>query len=658
MNAYDRMKELVEKLNKYAALYYEEDAPVVSDAEYDKLYDELRALEESEGYSLKNSPTHRVGGAPQKKFAQSKHLLRLYSLDKCRTKEEIAEWYARIVKVVGREPEITAEYKFDGLTLNILYEGGEMVKAATRGDGVTGEEVTAQVRTIAGVPRKIGYTGRIEIQGEGIMRLSALSAYNAVSDEPLKNARNGAAGAIRNLDPAVTASRNLSFMAYNIGYSDRHFSSQREMHEFLKAEGFETESDFTVLKGAEEAFAFAEKVNELRPDLDFLIDGVVFKVNDTALRDEIGYTEKFPKWAIAYKFKADEMTTVLRDVVWQVSRSAKLNPLAVLDPVDIGGVTVKRATLNNYGDILKKKVRIGDRVFIRRSNDVIPEITGVAEQSPDAREVEKPRVCPACGAPVKEDGAFLYCTGEHCAPQIVSALDHFASKDAMDIDGFSEKTAEQFYNELHITSPVQLMSLKREDIEWLDRFGEKKAANLIAAIESAKDTTMDRLLFALGIDGIGKKTAKDLAARFGSFDALIAADRDALTAVDGIGGVLADNIIAFFAEESNRKLLADLFACGVTVRAEEKKEGVFTGLRIVLTGSLPTYKRGQATALIEENGGEVAASVSKTVDMVLAGEDAGSKLDKAKKLGIRIIDEGQFDAMLRGELPVREGGEK
>ena len=303
-------------------------------------------------------------------------------------------------------------------------------------------------------------------------------------------------------------------------------------------------------------------------------------------------------------------------------------------------------------------MRIGDRVFIRRSNDVIPEITGVAEQSPDAREVEKPRVCPACGAPVKEDGAFLYCTGEHCAPQIVSALDHFASKDAMDIDGFSEKTAEQFYNELHITSPVQLMSLRREDIEWLDRFGEKKAANLIAAIESAKDTTMDRLLFALGIDGIGKKTAKDLAARFGGFDALIAADRDALTAVDGIGGVLADNIIAFFAEESNRKLLADLFACGVTVRAEEKKEGVFTGLRIVLTGSLPTYKRGQATALIEENGGEVAASVSKTVDMVLAGEDAGSKLDKAKKLGIRIIDEGQFDAMLRGELPVREGDEK
>ena len=646
MKPYDRMKELVEKLNRYAALYYEEDAPVISDAEYDAMYDELRALEEREGYALKNSPTHRVGGAPQKKFEPSRHLLRLYSLDKCKTEGEIAEWYERIVKAVGKEPEITAEYKFDGLTLNILYEGGKLAKAATRGDGVTGEEVTAQVKTIAGVPRTISYTGRIEIQGEGIMRLSALAAYNAKSDEPLKNARNGAAGAIRNLDPAVTASRNLSFMAYNIGYSDRHFASQREMHDFLVKEGFETESDFAVLKGADAAFAFAEKVGELRPTLDFLIDGVVFKVNDTALRDEIGYTEKFPKWAIAYKFKADEMTTVLRDVVWQVSRSAKLNPLAVLDPVDIGGVTVRRATLNNYGDILKKKVKIGDRVFIRRSNDVIPEIMGVAEEAPDAKKVEKPTVCPACGAPVREEGAFLYCTGEHCAPQIVSCLDHFASKDAMDIDGFSEKTAEQFYNELHMTSPVGLMRLKKEDIVGLERFGDKKADNLIAAIAASKDTTMDRLLFALGIDGIGKKTAKDLAARFGTFEALEKADRDALTAVDGIGEILADNIVSYFADEDNLRLIADLFASGVTVREAEKKSGVFEGMRVVLTGSLPTYKRGEATALIEENGGEVASSVSKTVDLVLAGSDAGSKLEKAQKLGIRIIDEEEFKRML------------
>ena len=649
MKPYDRMKELVELLNKYAALYYEEDAPTVSDAEYDALYDELRALEESEGYSLKNSPTHRVGGAPQKKFASSRHLLRLYSLDKCKTEEELADWCARLVIATGREPELTAEYKFDGLTLNILYENGELVKAATRGDGVTGEEVTAQVRTISGVPRRISYKGRIEIQGEGIMRLSALEEYNRNSAEPLKNARNGAAGAIRNLDPAVTASRNLSFMAYNIGYSDRRFASQTEMHAFLEEEGFETEKDIAVVKGAKEAFAFANRVDELRPSLDFLIDGVVFKVNDTSLREEIGYTEKFPKWAMAFKFKADEMTTVLRDVVWQVSRSAKLNPLAILDPVDIGGVTVKRATLNNYGDILKKKVRIGDRVFIRRSNDVIPEITGVAEESPSATDIPKPEVCPACGSPVAESGAFLYCTGEHCAPQIVSYLDHFASKDAMDIDGFSEKTAEQFYNELHMTSPVQLMRLKKEDIAWLDRFGDKKAENLIAAISASKDTTMDRLVFALGIDGVGKKTAKDLSARFGNMDALAAASEEELTAIPGIGEVLADNIVAYFADEGNKKFIEELFESGVSVKTAEKKEGALSGKRVVLTGSLPTMKRGEATALIEENGGEVSSSVSKNVDFVLAGEEAGSKLDKALKLGIRIIDEKEFLAMIGGK---------
>lgn len=646
MTAYEKMKELVEKLNRYAKLYYEEDAPTVSDAEYDALYDELRALEESEGYSLKNSPTHRVGGTPQKKFAESRHLLRLYSLDKCKSTAELAEWYGKLSKTIGRVPELTAEYKFDGLTLNILYSEGKLQKAATRGDGVTGEEVTAQVRTIAGVPREIAYKGTIEIQGEGIMRLSALEEYNRTADEPLKNARNGAAGAIRNLDPSVTAGRKLSFMAYNIGYSDRHFASQVEMHDFLSAEGFETEGDFTVVSDERGAEEFCKRVEEIREKLDFLIDGVVFKVNDTALRDEIGYTEKFPKWAIAYKFRADEMTTVLRDVVWQVSRSAKLNPLAVLDPVDIGGVTVRRATLNNYGDILKKKVRIGDRVFIRRSNDVIPEITGVAEKNPEAKQVEKPTVCPACGAPVREEGAFLYCTGEHCAPQIVSMLDHFASKDAMDIEGFSEKTAEQFYNELGIRTPLQLLRLTKEDIVDLDRFGDKKAENLIAAIEKSKTTTMDRLLFALGIDGIGKKTAKDLTKRFGNFKSLIGAKKEDLLAVDGIGEILACNIADYFADPENIAALDALFEAGVTVTEADRKSGAFDGMRVVLTGSLPTLKRGEATALIEDNGGEVAASVSKTVDLVVAGADAGSKLEKAQKLGIKIIDEDEFRKML------------
>lgn len=646
MDNLERMRQLVNTLNEWARLYYEEDAPVVADAEYDKLYDELRRLEEQEGYSLKDSPTHRVGGAPKKKFEQSKHLGRLYSLDKCQSFDEFEQWCARIVKAVGYLPALTCEYKFDGLTLNLLYEGGKLVKASTRGDGVTGEVVTAQVKTIKKLPVEISFKGVIEIQGEGILRLSRLNSYNLTADEPLKNARNGAAGAIRNLDPSVTAERGLSFMAYNIGYTEKAFASQSEMRDFLIKEGFEVEGAFDVANSVADAENFANATGKARPDLDYLIDGVVYKVNDVALRDEIGFTEKFPKWAVAYKFKADEMTTRLNDVVWQVSRSAKLNPIALLEPVDIGGVTVARATLNNYGDIMKKRVRIGDRVFIRRSNDVIPEITGVAVEEDGAKTIEKPTVCPVCGAPVKEIGAFLYCTGGECAPQIVSMLDHFASKDAMDIDGFSEKTAEQFYNEIGLKDAVGLMNLTSFDLYGLDGFGEKKITNLLNAIDKAKHTTLDRFIFALGIDGIGKKTAKDLVKRFRTLENIQNASEEELSAVDGIGGILAHNIREYFRSEENTKFISRLIDSGITFEEAEKKSGVFDGLKVVLTGSLPTYKRGEATALIENNGGEVASSVSKSVDLVLAGSDAGSKLEKAQKLGIKIIDEDEFKRML------------
>ena len=646
MDNFSRMKELVELLNKYASLYYEQDAPIVSDAEYDALYDELRRLEESEGYSLKNSPTHRVGGAPQKKFEQSKHLLRLYSLDKCQSIEEFYDWCRRTEKVVSPLPPLTAEYKFDGLTLNILYNEGKLVQATTRGDGVTGEVVTAQVRTISKLPKEIKYKGKIEIQGEGILRLSAFDKYNLTAAEPLKNARNGVAGAIRNLNPAVTAERNISFFAYNIGYTEENFATQKDIRDFLIEQGFETEGDFAVVRTADEIKEYINRAEEMRSGLDYLIDGLVFKVNDLSYRDELGYTEKFPKWAIAYKFKADEMTTTLNDVVWQVSRSAKLNPLAILDPVDIGGVTVKKATLNNYGDIQRKNVKIGDRVFIRRSNDVIPEIMGVAETFEHSKEIEKPTVCTACGAPVKEVGAFLYCTGEQCAPQVISALDHFASKDAMDIEGFSEKTAEQFYNEVGLRTIVDLMNLTPEDMFGLEGFGTKKIGNLLQSIEKSKNTTADRFLYALGAPGIGKKTAKDLMKKFKNFDALMGASEEELSSVDGVGDILAKNLVDFFNDDNNKQIINDLFKSGVVLEENEEKDGVLKGLKFVLTGSLPTLKRGEATKLIEDNGGEVASSVSKTVDIVLAGEDAGSKLEKAEKLGIRIIDEEEFRQMI------------
>lgn len=646
MDKLARMKELVSTLNEWARLYYEEDAPVVADAEYDRLYDELRTLEAEEGYSLPDSPTHRVGGAPKGKFEQSKHLLRLYSLDKCQSKEEFFEWCNRIVKTVGYLPTLTCEYKFDGLTLNILYENGKIVKASTRGNGEVGEVVTAQVNTIKKLPKTIEYKGKIEIQGEGILRLSALNAYNQIASEPLKNARNGAAGAIRNLNPEVTAQRGLSFFAYNIGYSDKTFETQTQMRDFLKKQGFETEGDFERVNDAQAAMQYADNTGEKREKLDYLIDGVVFKVDDVRLREEIGFTEKFPKWAVAYKFKADEMTTTLSGVEWQVSRSAKLNPIAILDPVDIGGVTVSRATLNNFGDILKKKVKIGDKVFVRRSNDVIPEIMGVAIENPDAKAIEKPTECPVCHAPVKEVGAFLYCTGDNCAPQIISKLDHFASKDAMDIDGFSEKTAELLYNETHVENAVDLMNITAIDLFGLEGFGDKKIDNLLGAIEKSKHTTLDRFLFALGIEGIGKKTAKDLVKRFRTLENLKNASFAELGAVDGIGEILANNIFTYFRDSNNADFVQKLLDCGIEFEEKEEKQGVFSGMKIVLTGSLPTYKRGEATKLIEDNGGEVASSVSKSVNLVLAGDDAGSKLEKAQKLGIEIIDEEEFKRRL------------
>ncbi len=644
----ERMQELVELLNYYRELYYTKDAPIVSDAEFDKLYDELLALEKSTGIILKNSPTRIVGGETNKKFEQSTHLKRLYSLDKCQSFDELEAWMQRLKKTVGFLPEFTAEYKFDGLTINVLYENGILVKASTRGNGEVGENVTEQVKTISNVPKEIEYKGRIEVQGEGIMRLSALNKYNLTAKDPLKNARNAVAGAIRNLDPKVTKSRNLDVFFYNIGYSEKEFASQIEMRNFIVEQGFEVGGDFELLNSKLQAEKYADNTEANRDSLDYLIDGIVFKVNDSNLREQIGYTEKFPKWAIAFKFKPDEMTTILKDVVWQVSRTSKLNPLAILQPVDIAGVTVQRATLNNFQDIQKKKVKIGDRVFIRRSNDVIPEITGVAVESEDAVEIEKPTVCPACGSLVESKGAFLYCTNQtDCAPQIVSKLTHFASKGAMNIDGLSDKTCELLYNELAIKEFYQLYALKNEDLEGLEGFGEKKIKNLIDSIQKSKNSTLDRLLYAVGIMGIGKKSAKDLANKFETLQNIMQGKVIDFLNVDGVGEILAQNIEDFFANQQNVFNIEKLLENGVVLETQKTFDGVFSGEKLVLTGSLKNYKRSQAQQLIVENGGETSDTISKTVTLVVAGEDAGSKLSKAESLNIRIIDEEEFEKMLK-----------
>ena len=640
----DEMTSLKDRLNNLAYRYYVLDDPAVSDAEYDALYDKLVALEKSTGVVLPDSPTRRVGGKPLSKFEQVRHLGRLYSLDKCKTREELRAWMDKLC-VGGKMPRVSVEYKFDGLTINLTYRDGKLVQAATRGDGVTGEVVTEQVKTIRSVPLSIPYKGVLEVQGEGIMRLSALEEYNSdPTVTPLKNARNAAAGAIRNLDPAQTAKRKLEVVCYNVNYIEgRRFDSGSEMMAFLKEQKFKVSDMYVLADDEETVFGTLDKIESVRPSLDFLIDGAVVKADDFAMREELGYTEKFPRWAMAFKFAAEEMTTTVRDVIWQVSRTGKLNPLAVLDPVDIGGVTVSRATLNNISEIRRKDVRIGSRVFVRRSNDVIPEITGVAEQPEDAVEIEVPTVCPACGSPVEVRGVFAYCTdSEACEPALVSRFSHFVCRDAMDIEGLSDKTLELLYSEGKIRDFADLYSLSADDLTDLEGFKDKKTSNILAAIAASKHTELKRFLFAIGIPGIGKKAAAQLADAFGTLDAVERAQKEELTALDDFGEIMADNVIGFWRDPHRKAEVDRLIAAGITFEQREKTEGAFSGKRVVLTGSLQRYTRSEAKKLIEERGGEVADGVSAKVNLVIAGEAAGSKLDKAKKLGIEIIDETQF----------------
>ena len=645
----DRMRELVDLLNKYAYEYYVLDAPTVSDAEYDALYDELKALEAKLFFVLPDSPTKRVGAAPLKEFKPYKHRERLYSLDKAQSPEELKAFFARVEKAVGCFPDFTVEHKFDGLTLSLTYSDGRLIRGATRGDGVTGEDVTEQIKTIRTVPLTIDFKGTVEVQGEGIMRFSAFNEYNRTAAVPLKNPRNAAAGAIRNLDPSETARRKLDFFAYNIGYHEGiRFDSQRAMREFIVSNGFLYGRRFDAVSSEEDAEKVIGAIGEERDSLDYLIDGAVIKVDSVALREELGYTEKFPRWALAYKYKATETTTILKNVLWQVSRTSKINPLAELESVELGGATIRRATLNNYDDILKKGVKIGSRVLIRRSNDVIPEIMGVYQSHDDDKEILPPQVCPACGYPVVREGAFYYCTNKTgCAPQIVAMLDHFADKQCMDIDGFSEKTAEQLYNELGVRSPDMLYDLTETDLQKLDGFKDKKITNLLESLARSKHTTLDRFIFALGIPNVGKKSAKQLADHFKTLDALRHGTREEISMLDDFGLITADSVAGYFEDAGNAALVDALLSKGIIIsEPEEAGEGPFSGKTVVLTGSLKRFKRSEAQKIIVSLGGNVAESVSSRVNLVVAGSEAGSKLQKAEKLGIEIIDEEKFSEIV------------
>ena len=644
----NRLDYLIKTLNQWAYEYYVLDNPSVEDREYDRLYDELKRLEEETGEVRFDSPTRRVGGEPLKGFNRHTHISRLYSLDKSVSYDELDGFFARVAKFTDKD-EYTVEYKFDGLTMCLTYENGAFVRATTRGNGVEGEDVTAQCLTIKSFPLSIGYKGTLEVQGEAVIRLSVLEEYNKTAKEQLKNARNAVAGAIRNLDPKITAERKPEILFYNINYiSEGALNSQEEHFEFLKKNGFKVFPFLRVCKGADEVKAAIEEIEVGRRELDVLTDGAVIKLNDCTVRDDIGYTDKFPRWAIAYKFEAEERETTVNDVIWQVGRTGKLTPLALVEPVELAGATVRKATLNNFGDLTKKDVKIGSRVLIRRSNEVIPEILGAVAHTEGSLPIEKPTICPFCGSSVEEVGANLFCPNKYCRPRIIGKVEHFAQKDAMDIEGLSEMTAGQLHDTLGLKECSALYSLTAEDLSRLDGFKDKKINNLLTAIEKSKSVSLERFIFALGIDGVGKVAAKDLAREYQGIERLANADKEGLLALENIGEVTAETIVNWFADADNKQEIERLLNAGITPQISKKAntDGVFAGQFVVLTGTLANYKRSEAQKLIEERGGECQNSVTSKTTLVIAGEAAGSKLDKAKKLGIKIIDENEFANML------------
>ncbi len=644
----DRMKQLIDKLNKYAHEYYVLDNPTVSDKEYDELYDQLRKLEEQTGIVLDNSPTKRVGGEPISAFKKHKHIERLYSLDKSTSLEEMLAFDKRINKQ-GEELDYTVEYKFDGLTICLTYEDGKFVRATTRGNGVEGEDVTAQVLTIKSYPIEIEYKGVLEVQGEAIMRLSVLEEYNKTAEEPLKNARNAVAGAIRNLDPKVTAKRRVEILFYNVNFmSIGELKTQTECVEFLRKNKFKVHPFLRVCKGINCVMSAIKEIENDRKNLDILTDGAVIKVNDFSIRKNLGNTDKFPRWAMAYKFEAEEITTILEDVIWQVGRTGKLTPLGLLSPVTLAGATVKKATLNNYGDIQRKKIKIGARVLVRRSNEVIPEILGTTEIFDSCKEVEKPTSCPYCGAIVEEDGANLFCPNKDCKPRVIAKLANFASKEGMNIEGFSEMTATILFDNFGVKNFSNLYQLDSKDLMTLEGFKEAKTDNLLKAIERSKEVDFSNFIYALGIDNVGKKTAKDLQNNFNDINDLTKATKERLLSIPEVGEIVAEGILEYFSNQENLNEIYKLIDLGVKITKElTPTTGVFSGEKVVLTGSLTDFKRDEASKIIESLGGQIMSGVSKNVTLVLAGEEAGSKLDKARALNIKIITEDEFKLLIK-----------
>ena len=666
-----RVDALREAIAAHNQAYYVLDAPTVSDAEYDALYRELEALEgQYVTLVTPDSPTQRVGGAPLAAFAPVRHAVPMLSIrtETNTTAEGAANFDARIRRDLGLAEtappvEYIAELKFDGLAVSLRYEAGRLAVAATRGDGEVGEDVTRNVHTIRAVPLKLSSRkppGVLDVRGEVYMARKDFERLNARQEaaglRTFINPRNTAAGAVRQLDPAMTAQRPLRFFAYGIGEVSGWDvpPTHAAMFDALAGFGLPVDPHRRVVHGADELIAFYEHVKALRDKLPFDIDGVVYKVNDLALQRKLGFVTREPRWAVAHKFPAEEMATELLDIGVQVGRTGAITPIARLRSVFVGGVTVTNATLHNEDEVRRKDVRIGDTVIVRRAGDVIPEVVRVLleRRPPTAREFVMPATCPECGSAIVRlpDEAIARCTGGLiCPAQRKQALRHFASRHALDIEGLGEKLIDQLVDGGKVRTAADVYALSAQDLAALERMAVKSAANVVAAIDRSRTTTLARFIFALGIRHVGEATARDLAAHFGSLDPLLAATADELLQVHDVGPVLAEAIHDFFAEPHNRQVITALRAAGVTWKEgppQRPAAGPLAGRTFVLTGTLPTLSRDEAKALLEAAGASVVGSVSKKTDYVVAGADAGSKLAKARTLGVAVIDETELRTMI------------
>lgn len=665
-----RLIELCEQLRHHEYLYHVLDAPEIPDAEYDRLMRELRDIETAHPeWITDDSPTQRVGAAPLSAFEQVTHEVPMLSLDNVFDEQSYLAFDKRLHDRLKSDEEITfcCELKLDGLAVSLLYEDGRLVQGATRGDGTTGENITSNVRTIGAIPLRL--TGeniprRLEVRGEVFMPQSGFEQLNEHArrnhEKVFANPRNAAAGSLRQLDPRITAKRPLTFFCYGVGLIDGGELPDSHWERLMqfKRWGLPVSDRIRLCKGSQQVLDFYHQVQEQRPNLGFDIDGVVIKVDDLALQEELGFVAKAPRWATAFKFPAQEQMTVLRDVEFQVGRTGAITPVARLEPVTVAGVTVSNATLHNADEIARLGLCIGDTVVIRRAGDVIPQVVGViaSERPSDAKEIVFPTECPVCGSSVEkiEGEAVARCSGGLvCAAQRKEALKHFVSRRAMDVEGMGDKIIEQLVDKEYVHTPADLYRLSIGILSRLERMGPKSALNLVEALEKSKNTTFARFLFALGIREVGETTAANLANHFGSLEALQAADMDTLKTVQDVGEVVAKHTFNFLREEHNQKVINELTGPEIAIHwpapvviVAEEIDSPFAGKTVVLTGSLSQMSRDDAKARLIALGAKVSGSVSKKTDMVIAGEAAGSKLAKAQELDIPVIDEAEMIRLL------------